>query len=117
MKKIFTIAIAAVAALVSVSCVKEQLAIFDDSKATAPVINSYELGEKALTVDYTPGSFNQSFNENMTVNHVLVLTNAGGTSTNKVLMLTRDGQTHESELKDKHAIAKDILDVACSIIK
>lgn len=40
-----------------------------------------------------------------------------GTSTNKVLMLTRDGQTHESELKDKHAIAKDILDVACSIIK
>ena len=90
MKKIFTIAIAAVAALVSVSCVKEQLAIFDDSKATAPVINSYELGEKALTVDYTPGSFNQSFNENMTVNHVLVLTNAGGTSTNKVIGTGKD---------------------------
>ena len=40
-----------------------------------------------------------------------------GTTTNKVLMITRDGQTFESELKDKQAIAKDILDVACTIFK
>ncbi len=39
-----------------------------------------------------------------------------GTPTNKVLMLTRDGQTYPSELKDKHAIAQDILNLACTII-
>ncbi len=37
------------------------------------------------------------------------------TSTNKVRMITKDGQTFESELKDKHAIARDILDLACQI--
>lgn len=40
-----------------------------------------------------------------------------GTATNKVMMITREGQTYESELKDKHAIARDILDLACTIIK
>ena len=40
-----------------------------------------------------------------------------GTATNKVMMITKEGKTFESELKDKHAIANDILDVACTIIK
>ena len=40
-----------------------------------------------------------------------------GTTTNKVMMITREGKSYESELKDKHAIAQDILDLACSIIK
>ena len=38
-----------------------------------------------------------------------------GTATNKVRMITRDGKTFESELKDKHAIAQDILDLACDL--
>ena len=43
-------------------------------------------------------------------------TGAGfGTPTNKVRILFRDGQVRESELKDKRAIAGDILDAACSI--
>ena len=39
-----------------------------------------------------------------------------GTATNKVMMSTRDGKSLESELKDKHDIARDILDLACTII-
>ncbi|MCR4964540.1 MAG: bifunctional phosphopantothenoylcysteine decarboxylase/phosphopantothenate--cysteine ligase CoaBC [Bacteroidales bacterium] len=39
-----------------------------------------------------------------------------GTPTNKVLMITKDEQTFESELKSKADIAKDILNVVCKLL-
>ena len=41
MKKILTL-LAGVLALAATSCVKETLAVFDASKATAPVLSEYE---------------------------------------------------------------------------
>ncbi len=38
------------------------------------------------------------------------------TQTNKVIMLTKDGQRFESELKDKKEIADDIIRLACTIM-
>ncbi len=58
MKKIFSILFVSVIALMAVSCYPEDLAVFDTSKATAPVLGSYEVGEKAITANFTPGSFN-----------------------------------------------------------
>ena len=45
MKKILTI-LAGVLALAATSCVKETLTMFDPSKATAPVLNSYSEDEE-----------------------------------------------------------------------
>jgi len=39
-----------------------------------------------------------------------------GTPTNKVLMITKDEQTFESELKSKADIARDILQVVCNML-
>ena len=90
MKKIVTIAIAAIAALSTFSCIKEDMVTFDESKATAPAITSYELGDEALTVNFTPAVFNQNFNQNMPVNHTLVLLTANGNSVNKVIASAKD---------------------------
>jgi hypothetical protein len=90
MKKLVSIAIAAVAALVTVSCVQEQLVTYDDSKATAPVINSYDVTDDGLVVSFTPGSFNQNFNQKMPVNHMLILLTANGNTVNKVLATAKD---------------------------
>ena len=48
MKKILSIFSAGLLALLAFSCVTEEYATFDESMATAPVLGSYELGEKAL---------------------------------------------------------------------
>ena len=57
MKKIFSILFASVIAFMAVSCYPEDLAVFDTSKAKAPVLGSYEVGEKAITAEYTPATF------------------------------------------------------------
>ncbi|MBR1699362.1 MAG: SusF/SusE family outer membrane protein [Bacteroidales bacterium] len=85
MKKFLSIIIAGAAALAAVSCAKQELVQFDDSKATAPVVNSYDVTEDGVFVDFTAGSFNQSFNQKMPVNHSLVLLAADGKSVNKIL--------------------------------
>ena len=80
-------------ALVTFSCVKEDLVTFDETQATAPVIGSYELGEKALTVTYTPGAFNTGFNQKMPVNHSLILASVDGKAVNKAVTATvKDGE-------------------------
>ena len=75
MKKIFSILFASVIALMAVSCYPEDLAVFDTSKAKAPVLGDYEVGAKAVTASFTAGSFNQNFNKNVTPNHFFVITN------------------------------------------
>ncbi len=91
MKKIVSIILAGAAALAAVSCAKQELVQFDNVKATAPVVNSYEITEDGVFVDFTAGSFNQSFNQNMPVNHSLVLLTANGNPVNKVLSSSING--------------------------
>ena len=86
MKKLFSILFAGVIALMATACFPEEnFATFDSSKATAPVIGSYEMGAKALTINYTPGKFNAGFNDKMAVNHMVVLTSIDGKAVNKVI--------------------------------
>ena len=97
MKKLLSILSVGLLALVTFSCVKEDLVTFDETQATAPVIGSYELGEKALTVTYTPGAFNTGFNQKMPVNHSLILASVDGKAVNKAVTATvKDGEISAS---------------------
>ena len=93
MKKLLSILSVGLLALVTFSCVKEDLVTFDETQATAPVIGSYELGEKALTVTYTPGAFNTGFNQKMPVNHSLILASVDGKAVDKAVNgAVKDGE-------------------------
>ena len=84
MKKVLSILFAGMVALMATACFPEEnFATFDASKATAPVVNGYELGDKALTVNYTPGKFNMGFNDKLAVNHILVIVSADGKTVSK----------------------------------
>ena len=86
MKKVLSILFAGVIALMATACYPEEnFATFDPSTATAPVLGSYEMGNKALSVAYTPGRFNMGFNDKMPVNHMLVITSLNGKSVSKVV--------------------------------
>ena len=79
MKKVLSILFAGVIALLATACLPDdEFASFDPSKATAPVLGSYELGPKALSASYTPGKFNMGFNDKIAVNHMLVIVSADG---------------------------------------
>ena len=92
MKKVYSIFAAGVLALLALSCVKEEHAVFDTSKATAPVLVSYEQGADAITASYTPGVFKQGFNEKMTPYHSLALVSLDGQKVSKTLTTTdKDG--------------------------
>ena len=82
MKKVLSILFAGLLVLGSVSCVKEQLATFDLSNSTAPVINQVEQTEKAITVSFQPATFNVGFNQQMPVNYSLILTSLNGNAVN-----------------------------------
>ncbi|MBR5176559.1 MAG: hypothetical protein IKW89_11605 [Bacteroidales bacterium] len=93
MKKFLSILSVGLLALVTFSCVKEDFVTFDETKATAPVLGSYELGEKSLTASFTPGAFNTDFNQKMPVNHSLILASVDGKTVNKALSASvKDGQ-------------------------
>ena len=85
MKRIYSIFAAGVLALLALSCVKEEQAVFDASKATAPVLVSYEQGDEAITASYTPGVFKQGFNGKMTPYHSLALVSLDGQKVSKTL--------------------------------
>ena len=92
MKRVLSIISAGVLALMAASCVHEDLVEFDASKATAPVLNSFEVGESDITAAYTPGSFNQGFNTKIAPNHALALVSVGGQSVSKTLTTSdKDG--------------------------
>ncbi len=78
MKKILSILSAGLLAIFAVSCVQEQLAMFDASKASAPVLQSFVVTDDDVTIDFTPGSFGQDFNKNMPVNHSVILKKING---------------------------------------
>ena len=84
MKKILTI-LAGALALVATSCVKETLTTFDPSKATAPVLDSYNEEEDAIVASYTPAVFKQGFNEKIAPYHSLALVSLDGKAVSKTL--------------------------------
>ena len=91
-KRIVSILAAGLVALGFVSCVREQMTVFDATKATAPVLNSYDVSEEGVSASYTPGVFNQSFNQKMPVNHSLVIVSAGGNAVTKTVTASvKDG--------------------------
>ncbi|MBR1538784.1 MAG: hypothetical protein IJ636_04680, partial [Bacteroidales bacterium] len=91
-KKIFSILFASVIAFMAVSCYPDDLTVFDTSKATAPVLGSYEIGPKAVTATFTPGNFNQDFNKNVAPNHFFVIREVNGKSVSKpVTTANKDG--------------------------
>ncbi len=93
MKKFLSILSTVLLAFVAFSCVKEEFVTYDDTRATAPVLGSYEMGEKALTATFTPGAFNAGFNDKMPVNHSLILASVDGKTVNKPLTASiKDGQ-------------------------
>ena len=85
MKKVYSIIAAGVLALLAVSCAREEMAVFDASKATAPVLTEFEVTDDGVTATYTPAVLNQSFNQKMAMNHWLLLTTVNGTVVNKAL--------------------------------
>ncbi len=92
-KRIVSILAAGLVALGFVSCVREQMTVFDATKATAPVLNSYDVTEDGVSASFTPGVFNQSFNQKMPVNHSLVIVSAGGNAVTKTVTASvKDGQ-------------------------
>ena len=88
MKKIFSILSAGLVAIAAVSCVQEKMTVFDPAKATAPVLASYEVTDAGITADFAPGSFGQSFNTQMPVNHSLVIVSVNGANANKMVSAT-----------------------------
>ena len=92
MKRIISIISAGVLVLLAASCVKEELVTFDASKATAPVLNSFQIGEKEITAEYTPGAFKQGFNDKIAPNHAFAIVKAGGKAFSKTLTTSdKDG--------------------------
>ena len=92
MKKVFTIITAGVLALLAFSCAKEEQAVFDISKATAPVLGSFQVGDEEITATYTPATFKLGFNEKMAPNHTLALVSLDGQKVSKTLTTSnKDG--------------------------
>ena len=65
--------------------------MFDASNATAPVLNSFQIGEKEIVAEYTPGVFKQGFNDKIAPNHALAIVSAGGKTFSKTLSTTDKG--------------------------
>ena len=85
MKKILSLLFVSVIAFMAVSCYPEDLTVFDTGKAVAPVLGSYEVGEKMITASYTPGSFNQDFNKAIAPNHFFVITKVDDRAVSKAV--------------------------------
>ena len=93
MKKILSILSAGLLAIFAVSCVQEQLAMYDASKASAPVLQSFTVTDDDVTIDFTPGSFGQDFNQKMPVNHSVILKSVDGNAVETVIPSTvKDGK-------------------------
>ena len=93
MKKIFSILSAGLLGLMAVSCLPEQLAVFDPTNATAPVLGTVAVGAKNVSVNYTPGEFHLGFNDKMTPTHTLALTGVDGKAVSRIISSKDDGAT------------------------
>ena len=85
MKRIFSIIAAGALALLAFSCTREEMAVFDASKATAPVLSEYQVTDDGVSATFTPAVLNHSFNKQMPLNHWLLLTSVNGQPVSKAL--------------------------------
>ena len=93
MKKILSIISAGVLALTATSCIQEKLAVFNPNDATAPLLGTIDLGEKKITVNYTPAVFNMGFNEQMAASHNLALVSIDGQTVSRIISSKDDGSS------------------------
>lgn len=93
MKKLYAILAAGIVALLAVSCVREQIAVYDPANVTAPVLGTYNVGEDAITANYTPAKLEMGFNENIAPSHTLAVVSLNGEEKSKSLTTTNDGST------------------------
>lgn len=92
MKKLLSIISAGAFLFLAASCVtEEQFATINDGDITAPVLNGYELGEENVVINYTPGTFNLSFNQKMPTYHSVILSSVNGKEMNKAISASMDG--------------------------
>ena len=80
-------------AIMAVSCVQEQLAVYDETKITAPVLGTYNVAEDVITANYTPAKMELGFNENIAPSHTLAVVSLNGEPQSKSLTTTNDGAT------------------------
>ena len=93
MKKLLAVLSAGIVALMAVSCLPEEKAIFDETKITAPVLGTYNVGEDVITANYTPAKLELGFNESMAPSHTLAIVALNGEVQSKSLTTTNDGAT------------------------
>ena len=93
MKKILSIISAGVLALTATSCIQEKLAVFNPNDATAPLLGTIDLGEKKVTVNYTPAVFNMGFNEQIAPSHTLALVAINGNTVSRIISSKDDGHS------------------------
>ena len=93
MKKILSIISAGVLALTATSCIQEKLAVFNPNDAIAPLLGNVDLGEKKVTVNYTPAVFNMGFNEQMAPIHNLALVAVNGNTVSRIITSKDDGSS------------------------
>lgn len=92
MKRIALYILAVAAGIAAVSCTREERAVYDESEAIAPIINSFTVNDDGdVAVTFTPGVLGQSFNKEMPVNHSLVLLKADDKTAARVLTSAVDG--------------------------
>ena len=93
MKKLLAVLSAGIVALMAVSCLPEEKAVFDETKVTAPVLGTYNVGEDVITANYTPAKVELGFNESMAPSHTLAIVVLNGEAQSKSLTTTNDGAT------------------------
>ena len=93
MKKLLAVLSAGIVALMAVSCLPEEKAVFDETKITAPVLGTYNVGEDVITANYTPAKLELGFNESMAPSHTLAIVVLNGEAQSKSLTTTNDGAT------------------------
>ncbi len=111
MKKILSILSAGLLVLSVASCVKEAHRTFDRTKATLPVLTGYTVGEEAIEATFTPASFNMGFNDNIPVNHRLVVVSVNGTPTNRTLASKVEGNVIKANNSD---LNKLLINMGCN---
>ena len=87
MKKYISILSAGLLALAAVSCLKEEKAVFDESKVTAPVLltSSVNAETSEITATFTPAVLSQGFNEKIAPNHSFAIVLYEGTAVSKTV--------------------------------
>ena len=95
MKKFLTILSAGLLALASVSCVREEVAVFDESKVTPPVLltSSVDTETSEITATFTPAVSSQNFNEKIAPSHSFAIVVYEGSAASRTVVSKKVDET------------------------